>query len=411
MSSFTFLHAADIHLDSPLKGLDPDAPADRIRDATRGALVNMVNLALERRVDFVLLAGDLYDGSWKDWRTGQFLAQELARLVRGGIEVVAISGNHDADEVLALRVPLPGLMGTDKPATRLLERVPVAVHGQGFGVAAVTRNLAVDYPDPIDGRFNIGLLHTACGSTAHQNYAPCSVDDLVRKGYDYWALGHVHTRAELLRDPWIVFPGNLQGRHVNEEGSRGATMVEVQDGRITSVRHHPLDVVRWGRLSVGVTGAATLDDVLNRSRVLLAGAVLEAEGRLLVIRVTLEGECAVHAELVSSTTALLEQIRATALEVAGNDELWIEGVVVDTRPAVDVAALRAQPGPVGALVAALDREPGIDAELKHFVEDQLRRAAKALPDAHPAMQIAAGCMPESIARRAREMVLAELARR
>lgn len=411
MSSFTFLHAADLHLDSPLKGLDPEAPVDRIRRATRDALVNMVDFACERRVDFVLLAGDLYDGDWKDWRTGQFLVQQLGRLLRDDIEIVAISGNHDAETVLTLRLPVPGLLGADAPGTRLLTRAPVAVHGQGFKVPAVTANLALGYPDPIEGLFNIGLLHTACGSSAHANYAPCSVDDLVRRNYDYWALGHVHTRAELSRDPWIIFPGNIQGRHINEEGSRGATLVTVDDGRVSSVKHQALDVLRWRRLLVDVTGAATRDAVLNRTRLLLEAAMLEADGRLLVVRVVLSGDCPAHAELVASSTETLNQVRGAAAEIAGPDQLWIESVVLDTSPAIDLEALRAQPGPIGALIAALDRTPGIDAGLEAFVADQLRRASGALPPDHPAMQIAAGHMPERLVERARALVLAELARR
>ncbi len=156
--------------------------------------------------------------------------------------------------------------------------------------------------EPVNGLFNIGLLHTACGFGTHKNYAPCGVDDLVRKGYDDWALGHVHTRAELLRDPWIVFPGNLQGRHINEAGPRGATLVTVSHGRVASVASHALDVLRWGRLSVDATGAATRDDVLNRAGVLLDSAVLEAEGRLLVVRVMVSGDCTAHAELVGSAS-------------------------------------------------------------------------------------------------------------
>ena len=411
MSDFTFLHAADLHLDSPLKGLDPEAPVERIRRATRDALVNMVNFALERQVAFVLLAGDLYDGDWKDWRTGQFLVQQLGRLLQGGIEIVAISGNHDAEKVLSLRVPVPGLMAADRPETRYLERAPVAVHGQGFEVAAVTANLALDYPDPVDGLFNIGLLHTACGSSVHANYAPCGIDDLVRKGYDYWALGHVHTRAELLRDPWIVFPGNLQARHINEEGPRGATLVTVSGGRVSSVDHHTLDVLRWRRLPVDASGATMRDEVLGRLRLLLDTATLEAEGRLLVVRVTVIGECEAHAELVASAAETLQYVRAVAAEVAGPDQLWIESVVVDTRPAVDLAALRLQPGPVGALVTALDRNPTVDAGLKAFVDDQLRRARGVLPASHPCVRIAAGDVPDELVQRARAMVLAELARR
>ena len=411
VSSFTFLHAADLHLDSPLRGLDPGAPVERIRRATRDALVNLVDFALKQRVEFVLLAGDLYDGDWKDWRTGQFLVQQLGRLLRDGIEIVAISGNHDAAKVLSLRVPVPGLMGTDKPGTRLLERAPVAVHGQGFDIAATTNNLALHYPEPVDGLFNIGLLHTACGSGAHLNYAPCGIDDLVRKGYDYWALGHVHTRAELLRDPWIVFPGNIQGRHINEEGSRGATLVTVRDGSVSSVDHHALDVLRWRRLPVDATGAATREDVLNRARILLDNAVLDAEERLLIVRITVSGECPAHAELAGLPTETLQYFRALAAEVADVEQLWVECVVIDTRPAVDLAALRAQPGPVGALISALDRAPAIDPGLKAFVDDQLRRANGVLAADHPAAQIAEGHIPDGLVQRARAIVLAELARR
>jgi hypothetical protein len=233
----------------------------------------------------------------------------------------------------------------------------------------------------------------------------------VRKGYDYWALGHVHARAELLRDPWIVFPGNLQGRHINEEGPRGATLVTVSDGRVSSVDAHALDVLRWRRVTIDVTGAATLDDILARARLLLDIAALDAEERLLVVRVIFSGDCMAHAELAHSPTGTLQQLRAAAAEIADISRLWIESVVIDTRPAIDLAALRAQPGPVGALIRALDRAPAIDPGLKTFVEDQLRRANGVLPPDHPAMQIAAGHIPGSLVQRARAMVLAELARR
>jgi len=411
VSSFSFLHAADLHLDSPLRGLDPAAPVERIRRATRDALVNMVDFAREQRVAFVLLAGDLYDGDWKDWHTGQFLVQQLGRLVQDGIEVVAISGNHDAEQALTRKLPIPGLLGASRPSTLRLRTAPVAVHGQSFDVPKLTRNLVPDYPDPVDGLFNIGLLHTACGSSAHENYAPCSVDDLVRRGYDYWALGHVHTRAELSRAPWIVFPGNIQGRHINETGSRGATLVGVRDGLVGSVEHHALDVLRWARLEIDVGGSGGVEAVLDQVRPRLEDAMHGAEGRLLVARVTLSGDCAAHADLAASPDGTLQQVRAVAAELAGPEALWIESVVIDTRPALDLTAMRAQPGAIGALVQALEHAPGIDAGLKAFVDDQLQRANGALPAGHPALAIAQGRIPEHLVEQARALVLAELARR
>ena len=411
MADFEFLHAADLHLDSPLRGLDRDAPTERIRNATRSALANLVDFALERHVAFILLAGDLYDGDWRDWHTGQFLAQQLARLTRANIEVVAISGNHDAERVLTRKLTLPGMLRADRPDTIRLQGVPVAVHGQSFATPSVTENLAANYPQPVDGSFNIGLLHTACGTVENDRYAPCGIADLARRGYDYWALGHVHTRAILSKAPWIVFPGNLQGRHINEPGSKGATLVTVERNAVKNVEHHGLDVLRWLHLSVDVNGADGIEAVAARVRTLLGAAVLEAEDRMLVVRLTLRGSCPAHGDLARSTGTTLEQMRAAAAEIAGPDELWIEDVRLATTPALDLAAMREQPGAVGALIKALDRPVEIDAGLRTFIADQLRRADDALDADHPARAIAAGNLPPEIIEQARAMLLAELARR
>ena len=413
MTRFRFLHAADLHLDSPLRGLEADAPAERIRGATRQALVNMVDLALEEQVDFVLLAGDLYDVDWKDWHTGHFLIEQLGRLKRRDIPIVAISGNHDAEQVLTKRLPFPGvLLPSAKPGTHVLPGLDVALHGQSFATRAVTDNLALRYPPPRDGHFNIGLLHTACGSSEHENYAPCTLADLAARGYDYWALGHVHERKVVSRDPWIVFPGNLQGRHVREEGAKGVSIVEVVDGKVASVEHRPLDVLRWLRLAVDVTGAADLPAVLGRVQLMLATAVTEAQDRFLAVRLTLEGACPAHVALVRDPGATRESIRAAiGFEVADRQTLWIEDVRLHTRPALDLAALRAQPGAVGTLVAAIEGPATLDAELSEFVRTLLKDTGEGLDPDHPARAILEGRLPQDLLDRARALLLAELAER
>ena len=178
-----------------------------------------------------------------------------------------------------------------------------------------------------------------------------------------------------------------------------------------SAEHHPLDVLRWHRLPVDVAGAAGWEAVLQRVRTLLDGALLDAQGRLLVVRVTLSGECQAHADLVRSSEGTLNQVRAVAAGLASPDELWIESVVVATQPALDLDAMRAQPGAIGASVEALDRPPELDASLAAFVADQLRRADGALPDGPPALEINAGRIPARLAVQARALILAELARR
>ncbi len=301
MTSFQFLHAADLHIDSPLRGLeaDPDAPAERIRTATRAAYTNLVDLALHEQVAFVLIAGDLFDGEWQDWRTGQFFAQETAQLTRAGIRVFCIRGNHDAASVVTGRLALPEgarMLPTDQPASIRLPEFDVCIHGMGFSARSVTENVVPRYPAPLAGHLNIGMLHTsATDSGTHETYAPCTVEQLVAHGYDYWALGHVHARQELARTPcWVVFPGNTQGRHIRETGPKGATLVTVQDGRIVDVRHRDLDGVRWALLPVDLTDATTEDDAFAAVRAQLDASLDAAGDRLLAVRIVLRGATVTH---------------------------------------------------------------------------------------------------------------------
>ncbi|HVZ10753.1 metallophosphoesterase family protein [Rhodopila sp.] len=382
MASFRFIHCADLHIDSPLRGLeaDPDAPADRIRAATRDAFQALVDYALDQRVDFVIAAGDLYDGEWPDWRTGQFLIRQVARLSEAGIPFIAISGNHDAQSVLSrdLRLPEPAVkLDHRRPQTLRLDRLGVAIHGQGFANAAVRDDLRRNYPTPEPGLFNIGVLHTNVdGRQGHENYAPCALADLRAHGYHYWALGHVHTRAELSVNPWIIYPGNLQGRSVRETGPRGAYVVSVADDRTVSPPAFvAFDTVRWASLAVDVSGAADADAALALARASLAAAAAEAEDRLLAARIRLTGTSDAAAALGRAPADLRERLRG---EIAGLDRVWIESLSVEVSPPGrdDAAAgpLLSAIGQVGAAdleegaaaycQAMLDRLPGLRDELK-----------------------------------------------
>jgi len=224
---FIFLHAADVHLDSPLHGLEryEGAPIDEIRTTTRRAFDNLVDLAINEAVDFVLLAGDLYDGDWKDFNTGLYFVERMGRLRDAGIKVFIIAGNHDAASQITKRLKLPDnvkTFSTRHPERIILDELDVAIYGQGFANRAVTDDLSQAYENGDPQLFNIGLLHTCLdGKPGHEPYAPCKIDGLRSKGYEYWALGHVHKREIITQDPWIVFPGNTQGRHMRETGNKG----------------------------------------------------------------------------------------------------------------------------------------------------------------------------------------------
>ncbi|MFH5806421.1 exonuclease SbcCD subunit D [Alienimonas sp. DA493] len=378
---FRFLHAADLHIDSPLGGLAAyeGAPVGQIRTATRRAVENLVALALgedrtpglsEQRepVDFVLIAGDVYDGAWRDFSTGLFFADKLNRLREAGIPVVLLAGNHDADSVITRQLALPDnavTLATDSPQSHRIDLPDhgVTVHGQGFATRAVKADLSANYPAPDAGRFNVGLLHTsATGSEQHEPYAPCKPSELAAKGYDYWALGHIHTPWDL-HDPAdphaapIVFPGNTQGRHARELGPRGCRLVTVQDDGRVSSEFRPLDVVRWDKVEVNVAelvagGEDSPDDFLRAAAEGLEAAVgnaREDRDRLLAVRVEFVGTTPADATLRADPHGLEYDVKNVANRFGG---VWVEKVKISTR-APEAGARDGDDGPLGVLAEVL----------------------------------------------------------
>ncbi|MBF0477118.1 MAG: DNA repair exonuclease, partial [Deltaproteobacteria bacterium] len=267
---FKFLHAADIHLDSPLRGLEKyeGAPMEAMRNATQKALRSMVDLAISEEVNFILISGDLYDGDWRDYRTGLLFAKEMSRLREAAINVFIVFGNHDAASQITKKLDnMPRNVfhfPIKAPDSIFLENQGVVIHGRGFPTRAVTEDLSAAYPEAVPGLYNIGMLHScATGREGHEPYAPCSIDKLLSKHYHYWALGHVHKREILHQDPWIVFPGNIQGRHIRETGPKGCTLVTVEGSHTVSVEQKSLEALRWEISEIDCTGLTNPDEVLE----------------------------------------------------------------------------------------------------------------------------------------------------
>ena len=384
LTSFRFIHTADIHLDSPLRGLagQEGGAAERIRAAPREAFDTLIGQAIQEAVDFVIIAGDLYDGNWRDYRTGLFFARQIGRLAAKGIPVFLLYGNHDAESQITRRLVLPGNVRTfssRQPETLALEELGVTLHGQSFRQRDVTDNLVPDYPQPRQGTFNIGVLHTGLGGMGgHANYAPCALHELVNKGYDYWALGHVHQGHVLHERPHVVFPGNLQGRHIREPGAKSAYLVTVSDGELAELSPIHADVVRWALLSVSVDDCTQINEVVDRVRTAIENAIdRDSDGRLLACRIELTGKGEIHGRLLASGEHLVAEVRGAALGL-GEEAAWIERVVIATQPVVDAAMLHGREDALGELQRMLEAA-GEDEDLHERLKADIGRLVSGLP--------------------------------
>lgn len=375
------LHSADLHLDSPMRGLVAydSAPIDQLRLATRVALGNLVDAAVEEQVDAVLLAGDIFDGDWPHYGTGVHFVSEMGRLREAGIPVVIVTGNHDAESKLTKSLRLPGnvrMLDTRKPQTVTFEDIGLAVHGQGYAMPAVLDDLSIGYPAPAAGMLNVGLLHTSAdGRPGHERYAPCSVSALAQRGYDYWALGHVHHREVLHADPPIVFPGNVQGRGLRETGPKGATLIELREDGTISFEHRVLDCVRWDLITVDAAGCADRDAVCERVAHAVRQSAGDAGDRLLAARVKIAGMTDAHRALVADVERLRYEVIAAAADVAAQ-QVWIESVALDTTASHELA--HGGDDAVGELIQELEELSSEDGSIGELLAP-LAPLADALP--------------------------------
>lgn len=308
-----FVHAADIHLDRSLPALLDGRAAHPFALAPRLAFICLIDFVIESEAAFLILAGDVYDGAWKDVSTGLFFHQQVGRLRSRGIPVYLLHGNHDAESAMPKTLVPPDnvrLFSTSSPQSFEFEPLHIHLHGQSFAKADIRENLASTYPRPVTGCLNIGVLHTAlAGSPPHSPYAPCTEEQLRGHGYDYWALGHVHQHKILGSAPHIVFPGNLQALHIKELGERGAVSVPIEDGHLGLPKFVPLDVLRFHLLDLDVPAAIqTPAALVNEVRKAIESACDGADGRHLAVRVVLRLDAMLHPSLFRSKATLQDEI-------------------------------------------------------------------------------------------------------
>ncbi|WP_105432561.1 DNA repair exonuclease [Neorhizobium sp. T6_25] len=409
MTSFRFIHAADLHLGSPFQGLalKDAAIAELFIEASRRAFSGLVDQAVERKVDFFIVAGDVYDGDWKDNKIGLFFNREVARLERAGIPVFLLKGNHDAESVITKTITLPKNVSefpVNKPGSFRLDHLKVALHGQGFAERSAVENLSLAYPRPEQGWFNIGVLHTSLtGREPHAPYAPCSVEDLRSRGYDYWALGHVHDFEIVAEDPLVVFPGNLQGRSIREQGAKGAVLVTVEDGRITHERIIT-DSARFAELVVLVEPDDNIPAILRRIENALEDVVERMEGRPLALRIRLTGKSRFRNEVMARAEDFRDEVQAACHR--SHQDIWLEKLEVRLEPATNGARVAADMLGLEGLIPM----DGFPPELLADANAKIAEITARLPGGIGAGDLALGDDAEALLAEARDLLLSRVAR-
>ncbi|MBC8288603.1 MAG: DNA repair exonuclease [Nitrospinae bacterium] len=321
MTAFRFIHCSDLHIDSPFKGLASQVPSltERLRESTFRSFHNIVKLAVEEQVDAVLIAGDIFDGADRSLQAQLKFRRGLLELSQKGIPSFIVHGNHDPSNSWSHTLDWPEST-TIFPGNKV-ERVPVIregktlawIYGISYPQKEVNENLALKFKKDQNEGFSVGLLHANVGQhSGHENYAPCSLQDLISRNFDYWALGHVH-EFKVLREnnPCIVYSGNTQARHLKETGPKGCCLVTLNSGAPANIRFMPTDVVSYRSAKVDVSGASSINEVLRAIQLQveeLAKESLIREG--LVARLVLTGRTLVHKELQNpgATIALAEEV-------------------------------------------------------------------------------------------------------
>ncbi len=357
---FCFVHAADLHLDTPFSGVHESAPhvARALRDASLAAFDAIVDLALEREAAFVVIAGDVYDGPERGLRAQLRFRDGLARLGKMGIASFVVHGNHDpvATGWSAIRTWPDGVtvFGHEHVGLVPVERAGrqvATVQGISYPTRAVAENLALRFARPDGPGIHVGVLHCSVRGAAdgHASYSPCTLDDLRRVGLDYWALGHVHQHRVLATgtgpgDPWVVYPGNSQARspRASERGAKGAVVAHVDSDRVERVEHVACDAVRFVELDCPIEGAGGVEDLEDRLLALGDEAVGRAGGRALVVRARLVGRSALHDDL--ARPGVVEELVARLRESAAHDAplCWWDEIVDGSGAPHDLDAVRAR---------------------------------------------------------------------
>lgn len=358
MPSFSFIHVSDLHLDSPFSALHQDNPdlAHTLRSATFEAFKKIVALSIDKQVDFLVIAGDVYDGADRSLRAQIKFRDGLKKLDEAGIHSFIVHGNHDPLDKWSTSLEWPSRVHIFRDQIETIDakrndRPLACIQGISYPTRDETRNLALLFKRT-SSAFHIGLLHANVGAdTGHEPYAPCALDDLLKPEMDYWALGHVHKERLLSSDgPVILYPGNTQGRNIRETGEKGCYWVKVNEDKEIETEFLTTDVMRWVTHEIPINQILTEQDLVEALDKACLAISQNQSGRPSIVRIFLTGNGPMYGYLNEPNS--LFDLHETANELGADYSpyVWIDRIKLRAGPALDPTILMKQQDFIGELL-------------------------------------------------------------
>lgn len=377
MSAFKFIHTADLHIESPYRGIS------RMDEALGKALVKngerayekLIQSALDYQVDFVLIAGDCFDSESGSLSAQYRFVKGLERLKKADIAVYIITGNHDPLDTWSQYLKLPDntiLFGPDEVQQYTFfkgEKALAEIYGVSFGKKEEFRNLSQLFHGNDKAEFSIAMLHgTESNEKTHIPYCPFEMKDLVASGIDYWALGHIHKREVLSENnPMVVYPGNIQGRHFKESGEKGCSLVEVKDGHITNHQFISLSDVIFDYRELDLSGKEDISEFREVYAELREALLNKRKSYLL--RLHLKGRTELH-RMFANTQDVSDLISSLNQENDYRDHfVFIDRIVNGTTPEIDLEARKQSSDFIADIIRQFETIEGNKDVAEQLVED------------------------------------------
>ena len=351
MSNFTFVHAADLHLDSPFQGLKEVSPevARVLHEATFKSLAAIVDLCIEEKANFLILSGDIFDHANYSLRAWLKLREQLTRLAERNIQTFVAWGNHDYAGGSPVKIEWPDKVYFFPPGE--IAEVTVSISGREVAViqgisypsAQVTENYVSKF-NRSNNLFHLAVLHSNVGGKpGHGNYAACRLTDLLERDFDYWALGHVHAREIIHKErPFVVYPGNSQGRHFREAGAKGCYLVRVKSGMVTELAFKTTDAVRWQVEDIPIDGINSEQLLLNKLYVHLEELTDNVVELPLLLCLRLTGRSSLY-KLLTRTAMQVDLLGELRESLADRKPfIWIDSIKLEIGPEIEILEILSQ---------------------------------------------------------------------